>query len=132
MVLTVAFVELQLPEVREQLNSSALHHVLAEVHHAVEVVDMSHLGLSVTFSIHCDLNKKIKKSHLSLHYFYIQLVIIYNYIHFACNTKGLYFLSHTADNPLDAVDVGVGVEEDTVRDISISASSPRLLVVTLH
>lgn len=34
-VLTEAFVELQLPKVCEQLNSSALHHVLTEVHHAV-------------------------------------------------------------------------------------------------
>lgn len=38
----------------------------------------------------------------------------------------------TVDNPLDAVDVSVGVEENTVRDLSISSSSPRLLVVTLH
>lgn len=30
------------------------------------------------------------------------------------------------------MDVGVRVEEDTVGDLSISASSPRLLVVTLH
>lgn len=42
------------------------------------------------------------------------------------------FLPHTADNPLDALDVCVGVEENTVRDLSISASSPGLLVVTLH
>lgn len=35
MVLTKVSVELQLSEVSEQLNSSALHHVLTEVHHAV-------------------------------------------------------------------------------------------------
>lgn len=34
-VLTEVFIELQLPKVREQLNSSALHHVLTELHHAV-------------------------------------------------------------------------------------------------
>lgn len=41
-------------------------------------------------------------------------------------------LLHTADNPLDALNISVGVEENTVRDLSISSSSPRLLVVTLH
>ena len=41
-------------------------------------------------------------------------------------------MPHTADNPLDSLDVGVRVEENTVRDLSVSASSPRLLVVTLH
>lgn len=35
MVFTETFVELELPEVRKQLNPSALHHVLTEVHHAV-------------------------------------------------------------------------------------------------
>lgn len=38
----------------------------------------------------------------------------------------------TAYDPLDAVDVTVGVEEDAVRDLSIPAGSARLLVVTLH
>ena len=38
----------------------------------------------------------------------------------------------TADEPLDAMDIGVGVEENTVRDLSISAGSPRLLVVTFN
>lgn len=53
MLFTEAFVELELPEVGEQLNSSTLHHVLTEVHHAVQVVEMSRLGVSVTFSVHC-------------------------------------------------------------------------------
>lgn len=34
-LLTEAFVELQLTKICEQLNSSALHRVLTEVHHAV-------------------------------------------------------------------------------------------------
>lgn len=38
----------------------------------------------------------------------------------------------TVDDPFDALDVGVGVEEDAVRELSISASSPRLLIVTFH
>lgn len=52
-LLTEAFVEIQLAKVGEQLDSSALHHVLAEVHHTVEVVVMSCLCVSVTFSVHC-------------------------------------------------------------------------------
>ncbi len=69
MVLTEAFVELQLPKVCEQLNSSALHHVLTEVHHAVQVVEMSRLGVSVTLSVHCDKKREPSESE------YIQLVI---------------------------------------------------------
>lgn len=42
------------------------------------------------------------------------------------------FCPRTADDPLDALHVRVGVEENTVRDLSISASSPGLLIVTLH
>lgn len=38
----------------------------------------------------------------------------------------------TADDPFDALDIRVGVEEDALRELSISASSSRLLVVTLH
>lgn len=60
MVFTEAFVELELPEVRQQLNSSALHHVLTEVHHAVQVVEMSCLGVSVAFSVHCDNTRTIR------------------------------------------------------------------------
>lgn len=66
-ILTEAFVELQLSKVCEQLNSSALHHVLTEVHHAVKVVEMSRLGVSVTFSVHCDREKTNK--HLSRHHY---------------------------------------------------------------
>lgn len=61
MFFTEVFVELQLPKVGQQLNSSALHHVLTEVHHAVEVVVMSSLGVLVTFSVHCHhKNKQIE------------------------------------------------------------------------
>lgn len=42
------------------------------------------------------------------------------------------FWPRTADDPLDALHVRVGVEENTVRDLSVSASSPGLLIVTLH
>lgn len=38
----------------------------------------------------------------------------------------------TADNPLNAVDVSVGVEKNAVRDFSIPSCPPRLLIVTLH
>ena len=56
-LLTEASVEIHLPEVCEQLNSPALHQVLTEVHHAVQVVHMSRLGLSVPFFVHWDLKK---------------------------------------------------------------------------
>lgn len=52
--LTEHFVKLQLPKVCKQLKSSALHHVLTEVHHAVQIVEMSRLGVSVTFFVHCE------------------------------------------------------------------------------
>lgn len=65
-LLTEAFVELQLAKICQQLNSSALHHVLTEVHHAVEVVEVSRLGVSVTFSVHCEKKKK-KGIYLGLH-----------------------------------------------------------------
>lgn len=38
----------------------------------------------------------------------------------------------TADDPFDAVDISVGVEEDAVRDFPVPARSPRLLIITLH
>lgn len=38
----------------------------------------------------------------------------------------------TVDDPLDALDVSVGVEEDAVGQLSISASSAGLLIVSLH
>ena len=41
-------------------------------------------------------------------------------------------MPHTTDNPLDAVDIRVGVEENAVRDLSVPASSARLLIVSLH
>lgn len=59
-LLTEAFVELQLAKIRQQLNSSALHGVLTEVHHAVKVVEVSGLGLSVTLSVHCQKREKQK------------------------------------------------------------------------
>lgn len=52
-LLAEALVELELAKVGQQLDSSALHGVLAEVHHAVEVVEMSGLGCSVALSVHC-------------------------------------------------------------------------------
>lgn len=52
MVLTEGSVKVQLPKVRQQLNPSALHHVLTEVHHAVQVVEVSCLGVSVPLTIH--------------------------------------------------------------------------------
>lgn len=51
-LLTEAPVEFQLAEISQQLNSSALHAVLAEVHHAVKVVVVGRLGLTVSFSVH--------------------------------------------------------------------------------
>lgn len=38
----------------------------------------------------------------------------------------------TADDPFDAVNVGVRVEENTVRDFPVSACPARLLIVTFH
>lgn len=111
MLLTEAFVELQLAKIRQQLNSSALHRVLTEVHHAVKVVEVSGLGLSVTLSVHCEKREKqkhfLRVRHLNKR---------------RKKSKSLKLL-HTGDNPLDALDIGVRVEEDTVRDFSISASS---------
>lgn len=43
-LLAEALVELKFAKVGQQLDSTALHGVLAEVHHAVEVVQMSGLG----------------------------------------------------------------------------------------
>lgn len=54
MVFTEVSVEVQLSKVSQQLDSSALHHVLAEMHHAVQVVEMSGFGVAVAFSVHCD------------------------------------------------------------------------------
>lgn len=51
-LLAEASVEFQLSEISQQLNSSALHAVLAEVHHAVKVVVVRRLGLAVSFSVH--------------------------------------------------------------------------------
>lgn len=51
-LLTEASVEFQLAEISQQLNSSALHAVLAEVHHAVKVVVVGRLGVTVSFSVH--------------------------------------------------------------------------------
>lgn len=61
-LLAEVFVELQLAKIRQQLNSSALHRVLTEVHHAVKVVEVSGLALSVTLSVHCE--KREKQKHL--------------------------------------------------------------------
>lgn len=38
----------------------------------------------------------------------------------------------TADNPFDAVDISVGVEKNAMGDFSVSACSPRLLIITFH
>ena len=46
--------------------------------------------------------------------------------------RELLFVPHTVDDPLDALHVSVGVEQDALRDLSVSAGSSRLLVVTLH
>lgn len=43
-LLAEALVELELAKVGQQLDSTALHGVLAEVHHAVQVVEVSGLG----------------------------------------------------------------------------------------
>lgn len=51
-LLTEAPVEFQLAKISQQLNSSALHAVLAEVHHAVKVVVVGRLCLTVSFSVH--------------------------------------------------------------------------------
>lgn len=58
MLLTETPVEIQLAEISQQLNSSALHGVLAEVHHAVKVVVVRRLGVSVSFSVHCPRTKR--------------------------------------------------------------------------
>lgn len=58
MLLTEAPVEFQLAEISQQLNSSALHGVLAEVHHAVKVVVVGRLGVSVSLSVHCPEKKR--------------------------------------------------------------------------
>lgn len=111
-LLTEAFVELQLAKIRQQLNSSALHRVLTEMHHAVKVVEMSGLSLSVTLSVHCE--KREKQKHF--------LGVRHLNKGRKKKSKSLKLL-HTADNPLDALDIGVRVEEDTMREFSISASS---------
>lgn len=112
MVLAEAPVKLQFSEVREQLNSSALHHVLTEVHHAVQIVEVSCFGVPVPVSIHC--NNGITQRETVLRAFIWPDI----------QRGQLKFMSHTADNPLDAMDVSVGVEENAVRDISVPASSP--------
>lgn len=38
----------------------------------------------------------------------------------------------TVDDPFDAVDVRVWVEKNAMRDFSVSACSPRLLIITFH
>lgn len=43
-LLAEALVELEFAKVGQQLDSTALHGVLAEVHHAVEVVEVSCFG----------------------------------------------------------------------------------------
>lgn len=43
-LLAEALVELELAKVGQQLDSTALHGVLAEVHHAVQVVQVGGLG----------------------------------------------------------------------------------------
>lgn len=60
-ILAEALVELELAKVGQQLDATALHSVLAEVHHAVKVVEMSVLGLSVPLSVHCEGGQKGKK-----------------------------------------------------------------------
>lgn len=40
--------------------------------------------------------------------------------------------SRTVDDPLDAMHIGVGVEENAVRDLPVPAGPPRLLVVALY
>lgn len=52
-LLAEAPVEFQLTKISQELNSSALHGILAEVHHAVKVVVVGRLGVSVSFSVHC-------------------------------------------------------------------------------
>lgn len=68
MVFTEVSVELQLSKVGKKLNPSALHHVLTEVHHAVEVVEMSRLGVFVAFSVHCD-HKRTTRNYLKREYY---------------------------------------------------------------
>lgn len=96
MLLTEAPVEFQLAEISQQLNSSALHGVLAEVHHAVKVVVVGRLGVSVSLSVHCPEKKTT-------------LTVLRN---FPTLRKVQSLL--TADNPFDAVNVSVRVEKNTM------------------
>lgn len=65
-LLAEALVELELAKVGQQLDSTALHGVLAEVHHAVEVVEVRGLGRSVTLPVHCDDREKEEKQNLEI------------------------------------------------------------------
>lgn len=57
--LTEAPVERHLSKVGKQLNPPAVHHVLTELHHAVQVIEVSGLGVSVTLSVHCHEKKGV-------------------------------------------------------------------------
>lgn len=52
-VLAETGIEVLLPKVGHELNSSALHYVLAKMYHAVEVVEVDGFGLMVSFFVHC-------------------------------------------------------------------------------
>lgn len=54
MVFTEVSVEVQLSKVSKQLDSPALHHVLTEMHHTVQVVEVGGFSVPVAFSVHCD------------------------------------------------------------------------------
>lgn len=63
-------------------------------------------------------------------FFFILTLWVWSVYFIAKSTKS--FVLHTADDPFDAVDISVGIKQNAVWDLSISAGSSWLLIVTLH
>lgn len=69
--LAETWVELVLSKVSQQLYPSAVHHVLTEMYHTVQIVQVSGFGMVVSIFVHCDQNR-VDIFSISLSHFDIQ------------------------------------------------------------
>lgn len=64
MLFTEARVKSVLAKVSQQLDPSAFSHILTEMHHAVQVIDVGGFGLLVAIFIHCNyINCYVGQAH---------------------------------------------------------------------